>query len=129
MPKDFVLLEGKKVKFTGDVRRPRTGELYQYADGSICRAMNVKNPYPILEYIDECERMLAEKGIDRNNFWMIQADNTSSTSKRHYTHEQAVDEAKKLAGTHCGTKFHLLQTVGYFEVKKPDPTFTEVARE
>jgi len=128
MPKDFVLFEGKKVKFTGSVRRPRTGELYQYTDGSINRAQSVQNSYPILQYIDKEEQMIYEQSIARNNFWMVQADNTNSTSKRHYTCGEAREEAKKLAGVNCGIKYHLLQTVGYFEVEKPDPTFTVIER-
>jgi len=128
MPKDFVTYEGKKVKFTGEVRRPRTGELYQYADGSICKAVSVKNSYPILEYVDKIDQMLAEHDVDRDDFYMVQAENTSSTSKRHYSGEIADSEAQRLASDSPGVKFYILQTIGYYEVEKPEPTFTTLAR-
>ncbi len=128
MPKDFVTFEGKKVKFTGQIRRPCTGELYQYADGSICRAVSVKNSYPILEYVDKCDQVIAEENIDRNDFCMVQCENTSTTSKRYYNNELAHSEAMRLASESPGIKYYVLQTIGFYEVIKPDPEFVEIKR-
>jgi len=129
MTKEFITFEGKKVKFTGEVRRPGTNEMYQYADGSINRAVTVKNSYPILEFINEMNNApLNNPDSDPNDFYMVQFDNTLPTSKRHYCEETAISEATRLARNNPGKKFYLLQTVGFYEVAKPDPEFTKVER-
>lgn len=129
MAKDFVLFEGKTVKFTGEVRKPRCGEIYQYTDGSIGRAVSVKNSYPILKYVTQIDDPFLEDNMNKDDFYMIQAENTPITQKRHYSLEKAKEEATRLSCAQPGIKFYLLKTVGYFKVVQPDPIFVEIVRD